>query len=225
MEYKLTLSVFRFDAKTDYLPFYKKVVLSVDGDSTVSDLLQTIKDDEKAFEYPKGRNAAIKINDLALFTKVKINEIVANFGKELKLEPLSFKRAIKDLTINSDDFTSRFDLLDAFVDSSDKKSYDKLIREFYASDILRYDETYIGDAILAFASDMIEKYPQRKEQILKAISDEDNGIWLHVDISNRLYPHDTSLQEKVEQLKGEIIREVPFANPFVEKLSKLNNAV
>jgi succinate dehydrogenase/fumarate reductase-like Fe-S protein len=225
MEYKLTLSVFRFDAKTDYLPFYKKVVLSVDGESTVSDLLQIIKDDEKEFAYPKGKNAAIKINDLSLFTNIKINEIVKNFGKELKLEPISFKRAVKDLTINSDDFLEKFDLLDAFVDSSDKRTYDKFIREFYASDVLKYNEEYIGDALFAFAYEMIEKYPERKDQILETLTDNENGIWLHVDISSKLYPSDTSLQEKVEKLKGEIIREIPLCSPFVEKLSKSNNAL
>ncbi|MBE0490796.1 MAG: DUF5644 domain-containing protein [Sulfurospirillum sp.] len=220
MEYKIMLSVFRFNAKTDYLPYYKKITLKIDGEKLISDMLETIKDDEKAFEYPIGKNAGIKINGLALFTNEKVATVVASLGRELTCEPLSTKRAIKDLCINSQDFIDKFDILDAFIESSDKKIYDSFINEYYASDILKYNDQYMGDALFAFAYEMIEKYPQRKEQILQAIACEENGIWHHIDISNKLFNKDLSLQTKIEKLKNLIIQEIPLCNTYVEKLSQ-----
>ena len=221
MECKLTLSVFRFDARTDYLAYQKKIVLSVDEEASVADVLQTIKDDEKDFGFPTDANAAIKINGAFLFTKTKIKKIIKDFGKELTLEPISARRAVKDLLINDEDFQTRFDLLDAYVDAADKKRYKKLIREYYASDILKYNDDYFGDALFAFAFEMIEKHPQRQRNILEIINDPDNGIWQHINITNKLYPFDNSLEEKIDSLKNKIIKELPSSNSFVAQQTKL----
>jgi len=216
MECKLVLEVFRFDCKTDYLPYYKKVVVKIDGEKTVADLLAVIKDDEKLFEYPTGENAAIKINGKSLFTTQKIEDIKEFFGKELQLDPLNARRAQKDLCINEDDFSERFDVLDAFVDASDRKLYKSYIREHYSSPILNMEEDFIGDGLLAFACDMIQKYPDRREKILEAISKKESGVWLHVNISNKLYPQDTSLEGKIVYLKNEILNEDSISDAFVD---------
>ncbi len=91
MECKLVLEVFRFDCKTDYLPYYKKVVIKIDEEKTVADLLAVIKDDEKVFEYPTGVNAAIKINGKSLFTSIKIGEIKEFLEKNYSLILLTQK--------------------------------------------------------------------------------------------------------------------------------------
>ena len=207
MECKLVLEVFRFDCKTDYLPYYKKVVIKIDEEKTVADLLAVIKDDEKSFEYPIGENAAIKINDKLLFTDVKIAEIKEFFGNELQLDPLNSKRAKKDLHINLDDFEAKFDVLDAFVDASDRKVFKSYIREHYASPIVNMDDGFLGDGLFAFVYDMILKYPERKIKMLETIAKKDSGIWLHVNISNRLYPQNTSLEAKIVYLKNAILND------------------
>lgn len=216
MECKLTLEVFRFNSKTDYLPYYKKHVIKIDENKKVSDLLALIKEDEKVFEYPVGKNAAIIINGLALFTNEKISAIKQSFGKELKLEPLNAKRATLDLTINDDDFQSKFDILDAFVDSGDRKVFKSYIREHYASPIINLDTAYLGDALFGFAYDMIEKYPLRKLEILNTIAKLDDGIWLHVNVSNKLFPKNTVLEKKIDFLKNELVKQDTPANKFVE---------
>ena len=216
MECKLVLEVFRFDCKTDYLPYYKKVVVKIDGEKTVADLLAVIKDDEKVFEYPTGENAAIKINGKSLFTTQKIEDIKEFFGKELQLDPLNARRAQKDLCINEDDFSERFDVLDAFVDASDRKVYKSYIREHYSSPILNLEEDFIGDGLFAFAYDMVQKYPERRVKILEAISKKESGVWLHVNISNKLYPQDTSLEGKIVYLKNEILNEDSISDAFVD---------
>ncbi len=217
MEIKLVLGVFRFNSKTDYLPYYKKVVIKIDMEKTVADLLAVIKDDEKVFEYPMDKNAAIKINGKALFTSEKLSNIVESFGKELQLDPLNSKRATNDLLMNYDDFKNRFDVLDAFVDASDIKLFKSYIREHYSSAIINLEEDYLGDALFAFAYDMIQKYPERKSQILDSICAQDIGIWLHVNISNKLFPLNYELERKVDFLKNEIIKQKSSVNNFVDK--------
>lgn len=225
MECKLIVKVFRFNSKTDYLPYYKKHVVKIDTQKSVSDLLLLIQDEESSFEYPQDKYAAIKINDKSLFTTEKLEDIVEFFGKELQLDPLSSKRAVQDLTINIDDFLNRFDILDALVDSKDKKVFNSYIKEHYSSPVLQIEEEFLGDALFAFAYDMIKKYPERKKSILKAISSHKEGIFLHVNISNKLYPVCTDLERKIDYLKNEIVKlDVP-TNCYVEKQQKLSRSL
>lgn len=206
MEFKLDLEVFRFNAKKDYLPHYRKVIIKIDEKSSLKDLLELIQSDDKAFAFPTAGNAAIFINKKALFTKTKMADIVEDFGTELVLEPLSQKRCIHDLVIDDANFINAFDILDAYVDSYDRRLYKNYIREFYASDIVDMDDLYCGDAIFAFAYDMIIKYPEQKINILSAIEKQESGIWSHIDISKRLYPKNNLLEQKVSYLKNEIIK-------------------
>jgi succinate dehydrogenase/fumarate reductase-like Fe-S protein len=192
------------------------VVLKIDTQKTVADLLAVIKDDEKSFEYPTGVNAAIKINGKSLFTNTKIEDIKEFFGKELQLDPLNSKRAEKDLRINLDDFEAKFDILDAFVDASDRKVFKSYVREHYASPIVNMEDNFIGDGLFAFAYDMVKKYPERATKILESIAKKDSGVWLHVNISNRLYPQDTALEAKIVYLKNAILNEDSITDSFVD---------
>jgi len=225
MECKLVLEVFRFDCKTDYLPYYKKVVLKVDNQKSVADLLAMIKEDESSFEYPTGKNAAIIINDKALFTSEKIADIIEFFGKELQIDPLSSKHSVKDLSMNTEDFDKKFDLLDAFVESKDKKVYKSYIREHYISPILNLEEDYIGDGLFAFAYDMVHKYPEMRTKILDIVSKQDSGLWLHINISNKLYPQDSELERKIVYLKNAILEDEKITNNFVNSQRNLSRGM
>lgn len=224
MECKFILQVFRFNHKTDYLPYYKKHVIKIDTKKTVADLLCIIQEDEKSFGYPKEINAAIKINGKALFTNEKLEDIREFFGKELKLEPLSTKRVTHDLIINEEDFDSRFDVLDAFVDAEDRKVFKSYLREHCVSPIITIEEDFLGDGLFAFAYDMVQKYPERKEKILNTLCSKDLGIWLHVNISNKLYPPNTELESKIDFLKNEILKQNTPANSYVGALQNTTNS-
>ena len=206
MIYKLRLSVFRFDAKSDYLPFYKKHIIKIGEDKTLDDLLAVIKDEDRLFDYPQGKNAAIKIGSVNLFTDVKIDDIVKNFGTELTLMPMSEKRALKDLIVNDDDFYEKFDLLDPFIDSVDKKRFKELIVYHYASDIYKYEDNFQGDALFLFAYDMIKKHPDQKNKILNILDDGSDGIWLHTNICGKVFPVDYEVEEKINTLKNDILK-------------------
>lgn len=223
MECKLILQVFRFNHKTDYLPYYKKHVVKIDMQKSVADLLAVVSENELDFGYETEDFSAIKINKKALFVNTKLEEVVEFFGEELTLEPLSPKRVLKDFIINKDDFEEKFDLLDAFVDASDRKLYKSYIREYYSSEVINLEDEFLGDALFAFAYDMVEKYPQMKNKILDAISSE-TGIWLHINTSNKLYPVNFELERKVEFLKNEIIKKETPVNEYVAKLQDISRS-
>ncbi len=206
MTYKLRLSVFRFDAKSDYLPFYKKHIIKIDEEKSLDELLEMIKGEDRLFDYPTGKTAAIKINDKGLFTSIKIGDIVENFGTELTLMPLSEKRASKDLIINDKDFYERFDLIDPFVDSSDKARFKELMIYHYVSDTYKYDDSYQGDALFLFAYEMINKYQSQAKKILNLIDSETDGIWLHTNLCGKIFPIDYKIEEKINILKDEILK-------------------
>jgi len=219
MECKLELSVFRFDAKTDFLPYYKKHFITIDRSKSLNDLLADIQREDGSFDYPKGELAALKINGKALFSNVSLDGIVNSLGKSLTLEPLNTKRATKDMIINTDDFYQRFELIESFVDAKDKSLFETYIIYHYASSVLDLHEDFQGDALFAFAYDMIQKHPERKRDILEVIANENNGIFLHVKLCKKIYPCGADVEKKITELKGEVMKQRPFINPLVEKFS------
>lgn len=219
MECKLELSVFRFNAKTDFLPYYKKHFITIDKSKCINDLLALIHAEDGSFEYPKDEFSALKINGKALFSHESIEGIVERLGKNLTLEPLSTKRVINDLVINTDDFYQKFDLLDAYVDGKDRVLFESYILYHYASPVLDFEENYHGDALFAFAYDMLQKHPEQKDHILKIVANENNGLFLHVKLCKKIYPCGAEVERKIMELKNEVMKHSPFASTLVEKFS------
>ena len=220
MECKLELSVFRFDAKTDFLPYYKKHFITIDPALSVNDLLAQIKTEDVNFDYPKGELSALKINGKALFSNASLDGIIHSFGKILILEPLSTKRVTKDMIINTDDFYQRFDLLNAYVDGKDRALYEHYIIYHYASSVLDLLEDFQGDALFAFAYDMIQKHPERKKEILNVVANEHTGVFFHVKLCKKIYPCGAEVEKKIMELKNHVMKQRPFANTLVEKFSQ-----
>lgn len=219
MECKLELSVFRFDAKTDFLPYYKKHFITIDRSLSVNDLLAQIKEEDGSFDYPKSDLAALKINGKALFSNVSIDGIINSFGKSLTLEPLNTKYVTKDMIINTNNFDKKFKLLETFVDTKDKALYEQYIIYYYASSVLDFVEDFQGDALFAFAYDMIQKHPDRKREILEIVANEHTGVFLHVRLCKKIYPCGADVEKKITELKNEVIKHRPYANALVEKFS------
>lgn len=218
MECKLELSVFRFDATTDFLPYFKKHIVKVDPSKSVNDLFDLICDQDVSFGYPKGEYAAIKINGKALFTHTRLDELIEEFGKLLTLTPLNTKRVIKDMIINDEDFYQSYDLLASYVDAKDKPTFQKYIIYHYASSVLDLVQGYQGDALFAFAYDMIQKHPEHRSEILAIIADEEQGIFHHARLCNKIYPCAKEVEQKISALKNSILKEMPRTNALVEKL-------
>ena len=93
MSHKLEIRAFFFNAKTDYLPYYKHFNINVDAEATAKDLLALIQQANENFSYPK-QKLVMKINGLVVEAKQPVSELVERLGTSLQIDPvneLSFK--------------------------------------------------------------------------------------------------------------------------------------
>jgi len=109
---KVNFKVFRFNADEDYLPYYEDYNMEVTSEEVVLDILNRIKwDHDGSFSYRRSCRhgicgaCAIKVNGRStLACKESMTTMLEIFGNELVIEPLSKKRAIKDMIIDKGDF-------------------------------------------------------------------------------------------------------------------------
>jgi succinate dehydrogenase/fumarate reductase-like Fe-S protein len=199
MSVKLDTRTFFFNAKTDFLAYYKNHTIKIDEDKKVKDLLLEIQALEPTFEFKKTATL-LQINGIYVKGSLGIKKAVELFGSSWTIEPISTFRAVKDLIINDEDFIQKHEILGEFADEDDFKYYKSLILDYYSSDSLKYNQDYFGDSMFVYAHYLIEKYPAKKEQILKIIDDA-NGIWLYEKECNQYPPSDIS--QKIDALKSE----------------------
>ena len=217
---QLEISLFKFDYKSDYLPYYKKYFLPIKEEKTLLDILNTI-DKEASFGYEKSLDFGVVLNGLYTDLSISIKEIVDDFGTEVIIEPLSIKRASKDLLIDTKDFEEKLRLLDFIIDEEDKKEYLSYKNLYYASNTLNFEDNYFGDALFLLASNLIIKHKEYKEKILEAITCTNNGVILHTNLSNRIYNYDVSKESTINNLKKELkIYQTIEKQNFIKKKSK-----
>jgi len=199
----LKIKAFFFNAKTDYLPYYKQFTISIDETATAKELLAKIQECNENFSYPK-QKLVFKINNLVVEAKEKISNIVARFGNELTIDPVNSYRSNNGLRINDHDFMQSFALLEPYATENDLKEYKKMYALHYASETEKYDREYIGDAILILAYQMIEAGSEYKEEILDAISSPHTGL-LSCEYENNLFNaeyHDDEIGTLKEMVKN-----------------------
>lgn len=191
MNIKLDTRTFLFNATRDYLPDYKMHTIMIDDALKVKDLLLEVQNLENFFEFKK-TNTMLQINGVSIKGSLGIAKAVELFGTDWTLEPISTFRASRDLMIDDSDFIEKHKVLEAFGDDEDFKYYKTLIREYYASGTLQYNQDYFGDSMFLYAHHLIEKYPAKKEAILDAI-DVCNGIGSYEKECN-LYPYNDHMK-------------------------------
>ncbi len=215
----LDTRTFFFNADTDFLAYYKNNDIKIDNEKNIKDLLFHLDDTDADFSFSK-QNTFLQINGVSIEGSVSIKEAVEIFGTSWKIEPVSTFRAIKNLIINDDDFIEKYSLLEEFGDDDDFKEYKKLFREYYASIMLKYNQDYFGDSIFIHAYYLIEKYPLKKNDILKVI-DMPNGIWLYEKECN-FYPKNDN-DQKINSLK-DMLKEDKLKGYTPEKMSYYDKA-
>ena len=184
MKNEIFIELFRFNAQTDYLPYYQKHTLHYSDTDTINDLLIYMNTIE-AFGFNENMN--LKVNDLYTNASVLVSDMVKRFGNELRLDSVSEFRAQKDLLIDRSDFIEKLSLLDTYMDAETNIGYRKSTElAYYASNTLNYNRDYIGDHVLIIAADIIEKKFELKNDILEILTSVENGIWLHTSIENRI---------------------------------------
>ena len=120
---KVTFKVFRFNSETDYLPYYKEITMDVTSEEVVLDILNRIKwEHDGSFSYRRSCRhgicgaCAIKVNGKGVLAcKERMNDLIDIFGNELTLEPLSTKRAVKDMIIDKADFWEKHDQVKPYL--------------------------------------------------------------------------------------------------------------
>lgn len=219
------LSIFRFNAKSDYLPYYKRYDISIDDSKNIFDMLSLIKEQDPLFDFPDSKHFALIINNHALTMEQTLKDMEEKFGRELTISPLSKRRATKDLIIDTQDFKDIFEQLNKIIDlPNEKKQYNKYIRYFYASSSLKYDKLHQGTSLFLFANELIKRYPNKKEEILTFIGDDKHGIWYHSSLHFRVFPENKELENTINSLKKQILQSEPSINLYVEKLqAKMRN--
>ncbi|PPK58529.1 succinate dehydrogenase/fumarate reductase-like Fe-S protein [Malaciobacter marinus] len=198
---KLEVSLFKFDYKSDYLPYYKKYHLKIENEITLLDLLNSINEKEN-FSYESCDSFLVKVNNIFTSCEVNLMELVNKVGNEITIEPISTKRCMNDLIINEDDFYSKLSLLEKFISKTDIKRYEDYKIYYYASNTLNFEKDYIGDAILLLANDLINENSKNKEEILNIIKTCEFGIQYHTSLENRVFNIDKNIEKIILNLKN-----------------------
>jgi len=98
MSHKLTVKAFFFNAKTDYLPYYKHFTLTLEDDAVAKDIVQAIKVQNEMFSYPE-LNLVFKLNGLVVEEDTSLQDIISKLGSELQVDPVSAYRSTNGLVI------------------------------------------------------------------------------------------------------------------------------
>jgi succinate dehydrogenase / fumarate reductase iron-sulfur subunit len=146
---KVNFKVFRFNADEDYLPYYNDIEMEVTSEEVVLDILNRIKwDHDGSFSYRRSCRhgicgaCAIKVNGRStLACKERMNDMIELFGNELTIEPLSKKRAIKDMIIDKADFWEKHDAVHPYLisDVLEHPENEHLVTPEEAEDLLEAD--------------------------------------------------------------------------------------
>ncbi|MDR3346670.1 MAG: DUF5644 domain-containing protein [Campylobacteraceae bacterium] len=222
MSYTLNISVFRFNAKSDFLPYYKQYKVTAEQDAELLDVLNLIKKQDKDFSFSKNKFLGVKVNSITTFTQTPISTIVKAFSKSFTLEPISEFYAINDLDVDTSDFEKKLKPLKAFIEEGDEEYYRELISYYYSSPTLEFEREYFGDSLMLFAIFLIKKYPQKRDDVLRAIADERYGVWLHTSIKNSIFTHHNAvnIEKNIAELKREILQYIPSANSITKREAK-----
>jgi len=171
----LEIKAFFFNAKTDYLPYYKQFRIELAEDMKAKDILALIQEQNENFAYPE-ENLVFKINGLVVDGEQSMSEVVERLGTSLQIDPVNAYRANNGLNINDTDFMQSYEILAPFASDEDLEYYKTLYSVHYASETEKFDRDYIGDAVLVLAHRMISESPEHKEEILEAITSAHSGL-------------------------------------------------
>jgi len=87
MSYRLDIKAFFFNAKTDYLPYYKQFRVSIDKSATAKDLLKAIEQQNENFSFPK-QKLVFRINGWVVDAAQPLSAVVERLGTELTIDPV-----------------------------------------------------------------------------------------------------------------------------------------
>lgn len=198
---KLEISLFKFDKNSDYLPYYTKHFIKTKEEKTLLDILKNI-DNEQKLSFVDCQDFDLVVNGVYVKAGIELKRLKEEFGTDIKIEPISIRRACDDLLINDDDFNERLELLKDFITEEDKKTYQELKPYFYASNTLNLDTSYIGDSLLILASIIMDRAnEEEKNSILKIIDSYEVSASFYNSSKNLILDFDNSYEERIIKLQ------------------------
>jgi len=235
---KVNFKVFRFNADEDYLPYYENYDMDVTSEEVVLDILNRIKwDHDGSFSYRRSCRhgicgaCAIKVNGRStLACKESMTTMIETFGTELVIEPLSKKRAIKDMIIDKADFWEKHDAIKPYLisDVDEHPEHEHLVTPaeaeelneadlciqcgacHYACPVVEINEDFFGPAAFAkayrFEADVRDDaHTTRLEDLHK----ESQGLWDCVKCFEcaEVCPKDVNPIEKITSLHNMLFKE------------------
>ncbi len=208
------VELFRFDKDTDYLPYFKKYNLKIDENISVNELLELINSKE-AFGFEQGCN--LKINNIFLNSSEILAEVIEKFGTNLKIEPISTYRSMKDLIIDNSDFVNKLNILAEYLSQDEiSEALSTYELDYYASNTLNFNRDYIGDHVLYLASKIISTKPELKKEILNILDDSEVGAYFHTSLKNRVFRFDEQKENKIKTLISMLPKVEKFENSIID---------
>ncbi len=206
---EIEVKAFFFNSKTDYLPYYKHfsfVIDKTDNETKLKELLAMIKEKNSDFSYPE-KDLLFRVNKLVVTGEEKLSAIIDELGTELCIDPALSFRSDNGLILNNSDFMRQFKTIFKrhTENREDLEYYISLYPIHYASETFNYNHEYIGDAILVTAARIIKNNPDHKDEILRAINDEFNGISC-CEYENNVF-HGKDYSEIIAGLKKELYKQ------------------
>ncbi|MDR1614964.1 MAG: DUF5644 domain-containing protein [Campylobacteraceae bacterium] len=219
MPYLLTVNAFRFNAKNDFLPYYKKYEIATGEEDILLDVLNGIKKYDKNFTFSTNQFIGIRVNSFVVSLNMRIKTLIKFLKTDtITIEPLSEFYALNDLDMDMSAFLKQLDYLEPFIENDDKEQYKEFVSYYFASPAIEFEREYFGDSFMLFAMFLIKKYPHKRYAILRIAADEKRGIWLHTSIKNTmlLYSKALDIENSIFELKRQILQYVPDTNAITK---------
>lgn len=202
---KVNFKVFRFNAEQDYLPYYDTYTLDVTSEDVVLDILNKIKwEHDGSFSYRRSCRhgicgaCAIKVNGRAtLACKESMSTMIEYFGDEITLEPLSTKRAIKDMIIDKADFWEKHSAVTPYLNAQidEAPTCENLVSPHdaeeldeadlciqcgachYACPVVEINSDFFGPAAFVAAYRFESDVRDSDKNRLITVNEEKQGVW------------------------------------------------
>jgi len=235
---KITFKMFRFNSETDYLPTYIDYDVDVTHENVILDILTFIKNEmDGTLSYRRSCRhgicgiCSVKVNGKAILAcKENVLKLVETYGTTLTIEPLSIKRAMKDLIIDKEDFWVKHDQIKPYLisDVEAHPEHEHIVTPHEAEQLneadyciqcgachyscpqLEINEQFIGPAAFAkayrFEADVRDDAHVERLDIINA---PEQGVWDCVKCMEcaEVCPKDVNPIEKITKLHNMVFNE------------------
>jgi len=235
---KITFKVFRFNSETDYLPTYIDYDVDVTHENVILDILTHIKNEmDGSLSYRRSCRhgicgiCSVKVNGKAILAcKENVLQLAETYGSTLTIEPLSIKRAMKDLIIDKEDFWVKHDQVKPYLisDVEEHPEHEHIVTPAEAEELneadyciqcgachyscpaLEINEQFIGPAAFAkayrFEADVRDDAHVERLDVINA---PEQGVWDCVKCMEcaEVCPKDVNPIEKITKLHNMVFTE------------------